>query len=86
MSKAKLDKNEARLLKTSEADGLESVLTPARKKQAQEAATHTFKKDKQINIRISSRDLDTIQKPHSWRASLIKHEYPASCTSMHLGA
>ncbi len=58
------------------------MLTPARKKQIQEAATNTFKKDKRINIRISSRDLDAIQKralvegiPYQTLVSSILHKY-----------
>jgi predicted DNA binding CopG/RHH family protein len=82
MSKAELDKDEAQLLKAYEAGEFESVLTPARKKQIQEAATSTFKKDKRINIRISSRDLNTIQKralvegiPYQTLVSSILHKY-----------
>jgi hypothetical protein len=38
MSKAKLDKEEKKLLEDYEADEFESVLTPARRKQIREAA------------------------------------------------
>ncbi|MDH3760853.1 MAG: hypothetical protein OEU50_07690 [Gammaproteobacteria bacterium] len=82
MSKVKLDKDEKRLLEAYESGEFESVLTPARKKQIQEAASHTFKKDKRINIRISSRDLDAIQKralvegiPYQTLVSSILHKY-----------
>ena len=82
MSKVKLDKDERQLLKAYEAGEFESVLTPARKKQIQEIAAHTFKKDKRINIRISSRDLDAIQKralvegiPYQTLVSSILHKY-----------
>ena len=82
MSKLKLDKEEKKLLKAYEADEFESVLTPARKKKIQEAASETFKKDKRINIRISSRDLDAIQKralvegmPYQTLVSSILHKY-----------
>ncbi len=82
MSKMKLDKDEKQLLKAFEAGEFESVLTPARKKQIQEAATRTFKKDKRINIRISRRDLDAIQKralvegiPYQTLVSSILHKY-----------
>ena len=82
MSRAKLDKEEKELLKAYEADEFESVLTPARKNQIREAASNTFKKDKRINIRISSRDLDAIQKralvegiPYQTLVSSILHKY-----------
>jgi len=82
MSKAKLDKEEKKLLEDYEADEFESVLTPARRKQIREAASNTFKKDKRINIRISSRDLDAIQKralvegvPYQTLVSSILHKY-----------
>jgi predicted DNA binding CopG/RHH family protein len=82
MSKAKLDQEEKELLKAYEAGEFESVLTPTRKKQIQEAASSTFKKDKRINIRISSRDLDAIQKrarvegiPYQTLVSSILHKY-----------
>jgi len=82
MSKMKLDKEEKKLLKAYEEGEFESVLTPARKKKIQEAASETFKKDKRINIRISSRDLDAIQKralvegiPYQTLVSSILHKY-----------
>ncbi len=82
MSKVKLDKDEKRLLEAYESGEFKSVLTPAREKQIQEAATNTFKKDKRINIRISSRDLDAIQKralvegiPYQTLVSSILHKY-----------
>ena len=82
MSKVKLDKEERKLLKSFEAGEFESVLTPSRKKMIQEAATNTFKKDKRINIRISSRDLDAIQKralvegiPYQTLVSSILHKF-----------
>lgn len=82
MSKVKLDKDEKDLLAAYEADEFESVLTPARRKQIREAATSTFKKDKRINIRISGRDLEAIQKralvegiPYQTLVSSILHKY-----------
>ena len=82
MSKVKLDKDEKKLLKAYEAGEFKSKLTPARRKKIQEAATHTFKKDRRINIRISSRDLDAIQKraliegiPYQTLVSSILHKY-----------
>ena len=82
MSNVKLDKEEKKLLDAYEKGEFESVLTPARKKKLQEAAANTFKKDKRINIRISSRDLDAIQKraliegiPYQTLVSSILHKY-----------
>jgi len=82
MSKVKLDKEEKKLVAAFEADEYESVMTSARKKQIQKAAATTFKKDKRINIRISSRDLEAIQKraivegiPYQTLVSSILHKY-----------
>ena len=82
MSKVKLDKDEKKLVAAFETDEYESVLTPARKKQIKEAAATTLKKDKRINIRISSRDLESIQKraivegiPYQTLVSSILHKY-----------
>lgn len=82
MSRLKLDKEEQKLMAAYESDEFESVLTPARKKQIHDAANTTFKKDKRINIRISSRDLEAIQKraliegiPYQTLVSSILHKY-----------
>lgn len=82
MSNVKLDKEEKKLLEAYEKGEFESVLTPARKEKLQEAAATTFKKDKRINIRISRRDLDAIQKraliegiPYQTLVSSILHKY-----------
>lgn len=82
MTKVKLDKEEKKLLKAYENGEFESVFTPARNKQVRDAASRTFKKDKRINIRISSRDLNAIQKkaliegiPYQTLVSSILHKY-----------
>jgi predicted DNA binding CopG/RHH family protein len=82
MSKLKLDKEEHKLLKSFEAGEFKSVLTPERRKIIQETASNTFKKDKRINIRISSRDLNAIQKralvegiPYQTLVSSILHKF-----------
>ena len=82
MSKLKLDREEKEILKDFEAGEFESVLTPARKKFLQARAGETFKKDKRINIRISSRDLEAIQRralkegmPYQTLVSSILHKY-----------
>jgi len=82
MKKIKLNKEEKEILKDFEADEFESVMTPRRKKSLQAIAEETFKKDKRINIRISSRDLESIQRraleegiPYQTLVSSILHKY-----------
>ena len=82
MNEPKLDKEENEILKAFEAGEFKSVLTPKRKKYLQAAAEETFKKDKRINIRISSRDLEAIQRralsegiPYQTLVSSILHKY-----------
>ena len=82
MSKVKLTKEEKELLKDFEAGEFRSVLTPDRKQEIAKAAAKTFKKDKRINIRISARDLQAIQKraleegiPYQTLVSSILHKY-----------
>lgn len=62
MKKIKLDEDEYALLEAFEAGQFESNLTPERKVFIARSAEATFKKDKKINIRISSRDLSAIQR------------------------
>ena len=82
MNKSKLDKEEKEILKDFEAGEFKSVLTPKRKKFLQASAEETFKKDKRINIRISNRDLEAIQRraleegiPYQTLVSSILHKY-----------
>jgi len=82
MSDLKLSKEEKEILKDFEAGALKSVLTPRRKKMLQAAAKETFKKDKRINIRISSRDLESLQRraleegiPYQTLVSSVLHKY-----------
>lgn len=82
MSKVKLDEEEKEILRDFEAGEFKSVLTPQRKQQLAKAAEETFKKDKRINIRISSRDLEAIQRraleegiPYQTLVSSILHKY-----------
>jgi predicted DNA binding CopG/RHH family protein len=82
MSNAKLDAEEKAILRDFEAGEFESVLTLQRKKQLAKAAEATFKKDKRINIRISSRDLEAIQRraleegiPYQTLVASILHKY-----------
>ena len=82
MTKLKLDQSEKDLLSAYEADEFKSVLTPARKKMIKRSAEQTVKKDKRINIRISGRDLDAIQRraleegiPYQTLVSSVLHKY-----------
>lgn len=77
-----LSKEEKQILKDFEAGEFKSVLTPERKKMLQTAAEETFKKDKRINIRISSRDLEALQRraleegiPYQTLVSSVLHKY-----------
>jgi predicted DNA binding CopG/RHH family protein len=82
MSNAKLKKEEKEILKDFESNQFRSVLSSKRKKYVQTIAEETFKKDKRINIRISSRDLESIQRraleegiPYQTLVSSILHKY-----------
>lgn len=82
MNEFKLSKEEAELLDSVESGEFESVMTDSRKKDLQSFASNTFKKDKRINIRISSRDLTAIQAraaqegiPYQTLVSSIIHKY-----------
>lgn len=82
MSNLKLQADELDLLESLEGGEYESVLTDERRKELEAAASHTFKKDKRINIRISNRDLTAIQSkaseegiPYQTLVSSIIHKY-----------
>ena len=82
MNKAKLTKEEQKLLDAVEAGEFESVLTESRRKELESVASNTFRKDKRINIRISNRDLAAIQSralqegmPYQTFVSSIIHKY-----------
>ncbi|NJN98019.1 MAG: antitoxin [Anaerolineales bacterium] len=62
-SELKLDMEEKELLASYEADEWQSVGNLENKAQAySEYAAATFKKDKRVNIRISGKDLEALQK------------------------
>ena len=78
----KLSKEEQEILDSFENGEWKSVLTDARKKQYQEAAKTTFAKDKRVNIRISSKDVELIQEraliegiPYQTLMSSVLHKY-----------
>lgn len=82
MSNDNLDDKEREILRDFDAGEFKSVLTPQRKVQLAQAAEQTFKKDKHMNIRISSQDLEAIQRraleegvPYLTLASSILHKY-----------
>ena len=82
MNEYKLSEEEKEVLDAFEAGEFKSVLTPERKKYLQSVAEETFKKDKRINIRISSRDLALLQRraleegiPYQTLVSSVLHKY-----------
>jgi len=80
---AKLDKEEKELLKSFDDEEWKSVSNKKHEvERLQEYATATFKKDRRINIRISSKDLNSLQKraleegiPYQTLVSSILHKY-----------
>lgn len=65
MKKARfsLDEEESQILRDFEQGEFESIRNArAEKRQLEEAAGKTLQKDRRINIRISSRDLEKIQR------------------------
>ncbi len=78
-----LDKEERELLESFKAGEWESVAEKKREiGRFQNCARATFKKDRRINVRISSKDLDALQKraleegiPYQPLVSSILHKY-----------
>jgi predicted DNA binding CopG/RHH family protein len=59
----KLDEEERQILRDFERGEFESIQNfKAEKRRLEEAARRTLQKEKRINIRISARDLEKIQK------------------------
>ncbi len=83
MKRPKLDSEEKALLEELEKDEWKSVVTsPKDLAQFKQAARNTLKKDKRVNIRISERDLSSIQKialeegiPYQTLISSVLHKY-----------
>ncbi len=82
MSKPQLDSEEQALLAAFEAGDYRSALSSGRAEQLAAAADDTVRKDKRINIRLSSRDLQMIQRraleagmPYQTLAASILHKY-----------
>jgi len=84
MKEVKLNPEEQEILDDFDAGEFKSVMSESLKKSAQTAAEETLKKDKRINIRISSRDLLALQRraakeglPYQTLVSSILHKYVA---------
>jgi predicted DNA binding CopG/RHH family protein len=83
MSERKLDPEEEALLTSYEADEWQSVDDAEEAvKTYSEYATATFKKDKRVSIRISSKDLEALQKraleeglPYQTLIASVLHKY-----------
>lgn len=82
MSKLKLNAEEQALLDAYDADEFESDLDDSRRSVLATSAEATFKKDRRINIRISSRDLEALQRraleeglPYQSLVSSVLHKY-----------
>lgn len=78
----KLTSEEKEILQSYENDEWKSVATPHLLENYKEAAKATFKKDRRVNIRISSKDLISIQElalrdgiPYQTLMSSILHKY-----------
>ncbi|MFV2074124.1 MAG: antitoxin [Thermoanaerobaculales bacterium] len=80
---AKLEKEELEVLKSFEDEEWRSVSAKEREiGRLQDYARATFKKDRRINVRISSKDLTALQKraleegiPYQTLVSSILHKY-----------
>jgi predicted DNA binding CopG/RHH family protein len=85
MSKARLEKEEKQLLDSLESGQWESVPSlQSEIRKHDQYAKNTMRKDKRVNIRISSRDLDQLQTmamedgiPYQTLMSSILHRFLA---------
>lgn len=82
MKKRKLNPEDQDMLEAFEAGEFESDLKDERRTQLAQLAEETIKKDKRINIRISSRDLEALQRraieeglPYQSLVSSVLHKY-----------
>lgn len=82
MSKRRQDQDEQELLEAYESGDLRSQLTPDRRRSLEQAAEEAGKKDKRINVRISSRDLAALRRraleegiPYQTLISSVLHKY-----------
>ncbi len=82
MRKKKFNPEEQELLEEFEAGELRSDLKDERRTQLAKLAEDTIRKDKRINIRISGRDLEALQRraleeglPYQSLVSSVLHKY-----------
>jgi predicted DNA binding CopG/RHH family protein len=82
MNKEKLNQEDQELLEAFEAGEYESDLKDERRTQLAKLAGDAIRKDKRINIRISSRDLEALQRrameeglPYQSLVSSVLHKY-----------
>ena len=83
MPKYKLDKEEQEILAAFESGDINPISNVEKEMEKHKAyASNTFKKDKRINIRLTSRDLSSIQKlalregiPYQTFIASILHKY-----------
>jgi predicted DNA binding CopG/RHH family protein len=82
MKKRKLNPEDQEMLEAFEAGEFESELKDERRTQLAQLAEETIRKDKRINIRISSRDLEALQRraieeglPYQSLVSSVLHKY-----------
>lgn len=82
MSTIKLSQDEQELLDAFEAGEFKSDLNKERRNDVVQTAQETFKKDRRINIRISNRDLEALQRraleeglPYQSLVASVLHKY-----------
>jgi predicted DNA binding CopG/RHH family protein len=82
MKPLNLDKEEQSLLDEFDSEALVSIYSESRKNLLESAVTQTLKKDKRINIRLSSHDLSAIQRraleegiPYQTLVSSVLHKF-----------
>jgi len=82
MRKKKLNPEDQELLEEFESGKTRSVLKDERRTQLADFAEESMRKDKRINIRISSRDLEALQRraleeglPYQSLVSSVLHKY-----------
>jgi predicted DNA binding CopG/RHH family protein len=82
MKNKKLNPEDQEMLETFDAGEFESALKDERRTQLAQLAEATIRKDKRINIRISSRDLEALQRraieeglPYQSLVSSVLHKY-----------
>jgi len=78
----KIDADEKELLESVERGEWKSAAGGKRERtRYARYAKATFRKDRRLNIRLSSKDLEAIQSGRSRRACRIRCSFPACCTS-----